>query len=118
MDNDKKTILIRNILSIDLNPDALDWQFFREGVDISPIYFDEAGCSAAFIRYAPGSSVPLHEHVGYEHILILRGTQHAGGSEYRRGDLIISPPGTAHQVRSTHGCIVLAMWEKPVRFYE
>jgi len=116
MENDNQTSIIRNILSLGLNPDAVVWEYFREGIEISPIYESEAGCSAAFIRYAPGSSVPMHEHTGYEHILILKGAQQVDDSEYGTGDLMISPPGSSHQIQSKSGCIVLAIWEKPVKF--
>jgi hypothetical protein len=29
---------------------------------------------------------------------------------------VINPPGTRHKVSSDDGCIVLAIYEKPVRF--
>ena len=32
------------------------------------------------------------------------------------GTLIINPPGTQHSVVSEAGCIVLAIYEKPVKF--
>jgi len=35
---------------------------------------------------------------------------------YISGTLMINPPGTRHTVRSAVGCIVLAIYEKPVRF--
>lgn len=116
MENNNHTFAIRNILSLGMNHDAVVWEFFREGIEISPIYSSGAGCSAAFIRYAPGSSVPLHEHTGYEHILILHGEQEVDDNQYIAGDLMISPPGSSHKIASKNGCIVLAIWEKPVRF--
>ena len=117
MKNDHQTLSIRNILSLGLNPDTVAWEYFREGIEISPIYTSAAGCSAAFIRYAPGSSVPMHEHTGYEHILILQGAQEVDDNQYNLGDLMISPPGSSHQIKSKSGCIVLAIWEKPVKFF-
>jgi len=35
---------------------------------------------------------------------------------YTKGDLLISKPGTHHWVKSKDGCVVLALWEKPVKF--
>jgi len=34
------------------------------------------------------------------------------------GDLIVNPPGTKHSVYSESACIVLAIYEKPVRSME
>jgi len=54
--------------------------------------------------------------MGYEHILILEGEQQDEHYIYPQGTLVISPPGTSHSVQSPQGCIVLAIWEKPVSF--
>ena len=58
----------------------------------------------------------LHEHTGYEHIFVLAGSQVDENSKADTGSLIINPPGTRHSVLSETGCIVLAIYEKPVRF--
>jgi anti-sigma factor ChrR (cupin superfamily) len=92
------------------------------GVDILPLYgfdtdgkpIDRAAPSAAFIRYQPGASVPEHEHAGYEHIFVLRGSQSDHLGIYRAGSCVISPPGTRHAVRSEEGCVVLAIWNRSV----
>ena len=60
----------------------------------------------------------LHEHTGYEHILVLTGTQVDENSRSEAGTLIVNPPGTRHSVLSETGCIVLAVYENPVRFVE
>jgi anti-sigma factor ChrR (cupin superfamily) len=76
------------------------------------------GPSAALLRFQPGASVPMHEHLGYEHILVLKGTQQDTLSFASPGTFIVNPPGTRHRVESEHGCIVLAIYEQPVRFLE
>ncbi len=97
--------------------DPHDWKPLRDGVDIATLYGgDENAPAAALLRYAPGARVPLHEHRGYEHILILRGSQSDEHGAYGPGALIISPPGTRHAVTSEQGCLVLAVWQMPVRF--
>lgn len=116
MENKRKTMVLSNILSLQNNPEALNWKKFRKGIEICPIYSDESGCSAAFLKYTPGSAIPLHQHTGYEHILVLSGAQSDEKQLYRKGDLIISPPGSSHAIKSDTGCIVLAIWEKPVSF--
>jgi anti-sigma factor ChrR (cupin superfamily) len=39
-------------------------------------------------------------------------------SKAETGALIINPPGTSHSIMSENGCIVLAIYEKPVKFLE
>lgn len=98
--------------------DALTWEPFREGIDISWVYRsdDAEGPSAAFLRYQPGASVPAHEHPGFEHILILEGSQADGNGLHGAGDLVINTPGSRHGVESPEGCVALAIWQMPVRF--
>jgi len=96
-----------------------EWQPFRPGVDISPLYGGGPGApAAALLRYAPGASVPRHLHRGYEHILILSGSQRDDNGSYELGTLLVSEPGTAHRVTSEQGCVVLAIWERPVEMQE
>jgi anti-sigma factor ChrR (cupin superfamily) len=60
----------------------------------------------------------MHEHKGYEHILILTGSQRDETGISNAGTLVINQPGTRHKVHSDAGCIVLAIYEKPVEFVE
>jgi hypothetical protein len=95
-----------------------------EGVTILPLYGRRAdgealpngGPSAAFLKYLPGASVPAHRHPGYEHIIILSGSQRDERGVYPRGTCLISAPGTKHAVSSDDGCIALAIWNEPVVF--
>lgn len=111
-----QVILLQDIFRIASEPERLAWQAFREGIDIYPIYKSKEGCSAAFIRYAPGAVLPAHEHMGYEHIIVLAGEQRDEQHSYPAGTLVISPPATSHSIVSQHGCVVLAIWQKPVTF--
>lgn len=97
--------------------DEIAWEPYKEGVDIFRLYGDGInGPTSALIRYREGGEVPLHEHTGYEHILILAGSQRDENGIFNAGTLVINPPGSRHKVISDHGCIVLAIYEKPVRF--
>jgi len=97
----------------------LPWKPFGEGVEIYRLYGDGiTGPTAALLRFQPGGRVRLHEHIGYEHILVLAGSQVDENSRAEAGMLIINPPGTSHSILSESGCIVLAIYEKPVRFLE
>lgn len=95
----------------------LPWKPFQPGVDIYRLYGDgESGPTAALLRFRVGGRVPLHEHTGFEHIIVLSGSQVDENSRADTGDLVINPPGTSHSILSEAGCIVLAIYEKPVRF--
>jgi len=96
---------------------TLRWQPYREGIEIHQLYkHGEDGPSAAFLRYRPGARVPAHVHAGYEHILILSGSQIDQRGSHAAGTLIINPPGSGHDVHSPEGCTALAIWERPVQF--
>lgn len=98
---------------------TLTWETLRPGIEIARLYVTpDGGPSAALLRYAPGARLARHEHVGFEQIYVLSGSQTDDSGEHRAGSLLIHGPGTTHAIHSTRGCIVLAMWEKPVRFPE
>jgi anti-sigma factor ChrR (cupin superfamily) len=98
-----------------IDPSQVQWQAFRPGVEIARLYGGESDtASAALLRYAPNASVPRHVHQGYEHILVLSGSQRDDNGVYEAGTLVISEPGSAHSVASDEGCVVLAIWERPV----
>jgi anti-sigma factor ChrR (cupin superfamily) len=80
------------------------------------LYYTPNGPRSAFLRYAVGARLPAHAHVGYEHIIVLSGSQSDHSGLHGPGAMIINPPGTSHAVYSAIGCLVLAIWEKPVVF--
>jgi anti-sigma factor ChrR (cupin superfamily) len=111
------SIVLTDLHNIETNQTQYNWQPFRDGVEICKLYGDEhQGPAAALLRYAPGAVIPLHQHTGYEHILVLSGAQSDDHAEYGEGTLMISKPGTEHSVTSARGCIVLAIWNSPVEF--
>jgi anti-sigma factor ChrR (cupin superfamily) len=110
---------LTNLFQIAEHADTVPWQPFREGIDIYRLYGDGvSGATAALIRFRVNGKVPMHEHLGYEHILVLSGSQRDQNSTATAGTLIINPPGTRHSIVSEAGCIVLAIYERPVRFCE
>lgn len=95
------------------------WEPLRPGVDIRRLYQgDDVGPAAALLRYQPGGTVPRHEHLGHEHILVLQGSQADEYGSYPAGTLVVNRPGSSHRVVSAEGCIVLILWERGVRFAE
>lgn len=96
---------------------ADDWKAFRAGVTAHWLYGEGSeGASAVFLRYQSGARVPEHEHVGYEHILVVEGEQFDEHGAYPAGSFVVNPPGTRHSPGSVGGCVVLVIYEKPVRF--
>lgn len=117
MDIAESALIINNIFDSQSLIASRSWQVLREGVLISPIY--ESGDNsphAAFLNYLPGSSIPTHVHGGFEHILILDGSQQDGDRLYSKGTLVIHQAGSNHQIRSPDGCLALGIWERPVKF--
>ncbi|MEL6247154.1 MAG: cupin domain-containing protein [Cyanobacteria bacterium J06554_6] len=112
---DTKPLVLTDLFSLAENPERLAWQPFCPGVEIYRLYErTESGSEAALLKYAPGASVPVHRHGGYEHILVLSGSQSDHRGTYAAGSLVVNAPETSHAVTSENGCIVLIVWEKPV----
>jgi anti-sigma factor ChrR (cupin superfamily) len=94
-----------------------EWRPFRPGIEIQRLYGDPAlGKASALLRYRRGASLPRHEHVGYELIWVLEGSQRDERGKYAAGMLIVNAPGSKHAVESPDGCIVLVTWDAPFRF--
>ena len=109
-------LVLPNLFTLTGNPEVR-WRPWRDGVEICALHEQEnQGSSSALLRYAPGARIPQHEHVGYEHIIVLAGSQSDEHGTYRTGTLVINPPGRRHTVHSAEGCTVLAIWQQPVRF--
>lgn len=94
-----------------------EWEPFRPGVSAHWLYREEDGGPAAvLLRYEPGARVSQHEHVGYEHLLVLEGDQFDEAGSYPAGSLVVHPPGTRHSPGSVGGCLALLVYEQAVRF--
>lgn len=113
----EQVVILKDLLNIAALQDQLPWQPFREGVDIYQLYSDSKGSAAALLRYQPGAKVPRHDHQGFEHIFVLSGSQTDQNGEHEAGTLVINPPSSNHSVISVSGCIVLAIWEKPISLW-
>jgi len=108
-------MILLDLFSLADHPERLEWQPFRPGVDIHRLYGDgQTGPAAALLKYAPGATVPEHDHTGYEHIVVLSGAQSDAKGSYPAGTVVVNPPGSHHNIKSKTGCIVLIIWEKPV----
>ncbi len=77
-----------------------------------------SGPAAALLHFLETTAVPEHSHDGYEHIIVLAGSQRDEWGNLPVGTLRVHSPGTNHKVVAEKGCLVLAIYEKPVRFVE
>ena len=82
------------------------------------LFFTALLCAWVASDRARSPSGRTHEHIGYEHVLILAGSQRDHSGVFKAGSFVINSPGTRHAVVSDDGCIVLAIYEKPVRFLD
>jgi anti-sigma factor ChrR (cupin superfamily) len=97
--------------------ETCEWKPFRPGVTAHWLYDEgNGGAAAVLLRYEPGAQVSLHEHVGYEHMLVLEGEQSDERGTYPAGSLVVYPPGTRHSPKSKDGCTALLIYEKAVAF--
>jgi anti-sigma factor ChrR (cupin superfamily) len=115
----EKALVIADIFDADHLLQSRSWTSLRPGVAISLIYAQEGdGPQAGFLHYQPGASVPRHEHMGLEHILILHGSQSDGEQLFTKGSLVVQHTQSEHAIISEEGCIALGIWQKPVRFVD
>ena len=117
MDLSTGQAILRNLIGVPERQEDIPWTPFQEGVERHWLYQDgEFGPAAALLRFQPGARVPEHLHMGFEHILVLAGSQSDDHGTIAAGDFMVNAPGTRHRVASAEGCLVLAIYEKRVSF--
>jgi anti-sigma factor ChrR (cupin superfamily) len=110
-------IVLDGLFDASANLPVDGWKPFHAGIDCYPIYeTPNGGPAAMLLRYAPGATAPVHRHEGYEHIFVLSGSQTDERGRHEAGSFMVQPAGTDHHVHSEDGCVVLAIWERRVRF--
>jgi anti-sigma factor ChrR (cupin superfamily) len=110
-------LVLADLQDLAAHPERLDWKPLRPGIEVHRLYDNgDDGPAAAFLRYRPGATLERHRHTGLEHVFVLAGSQQDERGVYRAGSLVINLPGSAHNVASPEGCLVLVLWEKPVQF--
>ncbi len=91
----------------------------RTSVEIHRLYTTaetgEQGPAAAIVRYLPGGTAKPHLHPGYELIYVISGELETDDGVYGPNSLLMMRPGSVHAPRSPHGCVGLAVWERPVQ---
>ena len=100
-----------------VNPD--DWQWVdspQRGVRRVMLdrQGDEVAVATSFVRYAPESRFPGHDHARGEEFLVLEGEFADEHGRYPPGTYIRNPPGSHHAPFSYHGCLI---WVKLRQFH-
>ncbi|MGE0311507.1 MAG: cupin domain-containing protein [Lautropia sp.] len=87
------------------------------GIDMKVLLEDpQTGLLTALFRWAPGSELPLHEHVEIEQTYVLEGSLVDAEGTASAGDFVWRPRGNRHVARSPDGALVIAFFLKPNRF--
>jgi anti-sigma factor ChrR (cupin superfamily) len=99
---------------------SLPWTPTRfKGVEMKLLMEDkETGLSTALVRFAPGASLPDHEHVELEQTYVLEGSleDHEGAATV--GNYVWRPAGSRHDAHAPNGCLALSFFLKPNKFFD
>ena len=89
------------------------------GVDMKVLMDDkESGLLTALFRWAPGSKLPLHEHVELEQTFVLEGSIEDSEGVATAGNYVWRPAGSRHVATSKNGALVLGFFLRPNLFFE
>jgi len=107
-----------------VKPDEMPWQQLQfPGCEIKPLYFDQkTGQATLLFRMAPGAVLPDHEHALLEQSYVLEGTLADkdgpdAGLEIKAGEFVWRPAGSRHSAWSPNGCVLIAIFEAPNKFF-
>jgi anti-sigma factor ChrR (cupin superfamily) len=103
-----------------VNVESLPWKPTpTPGIDMKILLQDkESGLLTALFRWAPGTSLDLHEHVEIEQTWVISGAIVDDEGEVREGNYVWRPAGNRHLARSPEGALVLSFFLKPNKFLE
>jgi anti-sigma factor ChrR (cupin superfamily) len=108
-----------------VRPQDMDWQKTRfPGCEAKTLLFDRrTGLMTALMRFAPGSVLPDHEHVGIEQSWVIEGALvdkegPAQGIACKAGEFIWREAGSRHAAWCPDGALILAIFQVPNKFFE
>ena len=99
---------------------SLPWTPTRfKGVDMKLLMEDkETGLSTALVRFAPGATLPDHEHVELEQTFVLEGSLEDQEGAATQGNYVWRPAGSRHDAHAPNGCLALSFFLKPNKFFD
>ena len=90
-----------------------------DGIDMRILFQDDdRGLLTALFRWAPGSSLSLHEHVDIEQTYVLEGSIVDDEGEVTAGNFVWRPSGSSHMATAPNGALILATFLKPNIFLD
>jgi anti-sigma factor ChrR (cupin superfamily) len=90
-----------------------------KGVDLKILMEDKVtGLMTALTRFAPGSTLPDHEHTELEQSYVLEGSLADDEGVATAGNYVWRPAGSRHDAHSPNGAIVLSFFLKPNKFFD
>lgn len=95
------------------------WRPMLRGARLAILAEDAATGTRLALAHMPGGKVfPRHEHLGFEHAVVLAGGYEDERGEFLAGDYVIYEPGSAHGPHTLDGddCWILFRLEGMVRF--
>jgi anti-sigma factor ChrR (cupin superfamily) len=108
-----------------VRPQEMEWQKTRfPGCEAKTLLFDRSsGLMTALMRFAPGSVLPDHEHVGVEQSYVIEGALvdnegPAKGIACKAGEFIWREAGSRHAAWCPEGALILAIFQVPNKFFE
>jgi anti-sigma factor ChrR (cupin superfamily) len=99
---------------------SLPWMPTRfKGVDMKVLMEDkETGLSTTLVRFAPGATLPDHEHVDLEQTFVLEGSLEDHEGIATAGNYVWRPAGSRHDAHAPNGCLTLSFFLKPNKFFD
>jgi anti-sigma factor ChrR (cupin superfamily) len=89
------------------------------GIEIKILMEDKTtGLLTALFRWAPGSKLPLHEHVDLEQTFVLQGTLVDAEGTATAGNYVWRPQGSRHDAVAPDGALVLSFFLRPNTFMD
>lgn len=82
------------------------------------VELDEEPIRSSLLDIAPGGTVPLHTHKGFELTLLLDGSFEDDMGTYHAGDFIWLDKSHTHSPRTTDGCLCYAVLDDAMQFKE
>src|ERR1700736_1769677 len=108
-----------------VRPAQMEWKKTRfAGCEVKGLLFDkESGLVTALMRFAPGATLPDHEHVKIEQTYVLEGRLAKRKAPPRAppanvGEFVWREAGSRHSAWCPEGGLMLAMFQVPNKFYE
>jgi anti-sigma factor ChrR (cupin superfamily) len=76
------------------------------------------GLSTMLFRWEPGARLPDHEHIEIEQTYVLEGSFADHDGAYTAGNYVWRRAGSRHEAWSDEGCLTLAVFLKPNKFFD